>query len=261
MIDKARQLIYRFLSLAISDPKSRRWPAIYDEQFQAAVVAAGELLRDEVMAGELAPGELPPRELDLARLLSFLKPTEAMLEEYQQIFGLMISKKCPPYETEYCPQTFSVYRSQQLADVAGFYRAFGVQPSQDMPERQDHLALELEFMAWLIAKQEYAFQCAEKVAACVDAQKSFFRDHLAWWVPAFALALRRRADRISGADEIASPAQSFYGALAQSLASFICIERAVLAISPPTELMIPQPTADTEAGCDECCTVSIGSAK
>ena len=261
MIDTARQYVYRFLSLAFSDPKSRRWPALYDPQFQSAVAAAGTVLRDEIAAKELAPGELPPEQFDVEQVISFLKPTEAMLSEYQQIFGLMISKKCPPYETEYCPQTFSVYRSQQLADIAGFYRAFGLEPSLDMPERHDHIALELEFMSWLIAKREYAFQAAEKVSICIDAQQRFFKEHLAWWAPAFALALRRRADRIKGVQEIALPPRSFYGALAQSLASFVCIERAILEIAPPTELMIPQATADSEPSCDECCAATAGGLK
>ena len=198
MIDTARQYVYRFLSLAFSDPMSRRWPVIYDPQFQSAVIAAGAVLRDDVVAREVAPGELPPDQFNIELAISLLRPEQAA--EYQQIFGLMVSKKCPPYETEYCPQTFSVYRSQQLADIAGFYRAFGLEPSLDMPERHDHIALELEFMSWLIAKEDYAFQSAEKVATCIDAQRSFLKEHLAWWAPAFAQALRPRADRIKGVE-------------------------------------------------------------
>src|SRR6266545_2906491 len=262
-LDTARLHVYRALALLLSDPKSQRWQKVYDRAFQSAAGAAGEVLREE-LAGPtsmLAPGELSPDQFDMTTLLSFLRPHDEILAVYQQIFGLMISKKCPPYETEYCPQTFSVYRSQQLADIAGFYRAFGLEPSRDLPERHDHIALELEFMGFLIAKELRAADDAEKVAACREAQKSFFKDHVAWWVPAFALALRRRADRIKGVAEIALPPRSFYGAVAHALASFVCIERALLGIAPPTELMIPQATADSEASCEECCAVSIDASK
>jgi TorA maturation chaperone TorD len=257
-IDAARQYVYRVLSLLTSDPKSQRWQHLYDPALRTAAVAAGQFLREEreYTSFELAPGEIAPDQLDLEKLLAFLKPHTGMLAEYQQIFGLTISKKCPPYETEYCPQTFSVYRSQQLADIAGFYRAFGLEPSRDLPERHDHLALELEFMAWLIAKELRAGDDPDKIASCREAQKRFFADHLAWWVPAFALALRRRADRIPGVDRITSPPQSIYGAIAQALASFISMERALLGIAPPTDLMMPQETADSDPACDECCAAA-----
>src|SRR5690242_2596563 len=123
-VDTARQYVYRLFSLLLADPKSQRWQALYHRSFPATAIAAGELLREEVAGSAVgpAPGEVSGDDFDLRKLLNFLKSHDAMLDEYQQIFGLMVSKKCPPYETEYCPQTFSVYRSQQLADIAGFYR-------------------------------------------------------------------------------------------------------------------------------------------
>ena len=120
--------------------------------------------------------------------------------EYDRVFGLVVPKECPPYETEYHPTQETFVRSQQMADIAGFYRAFGIEPAQSSPERPDHLALELEFMAFLLTKKRLALaaveldpEAAEQVSICDRAQRDFFRDHLAWWVPSFAAGLRRKA--------------------------------------------------------------------
>ena len=77
-----------------------------------------------------------------------------------------------------------------------------------------------------------------------DAQKRFFREHIAWWVPAFAMALRRKAD-----DD-----NNFYGTLGRALAEFIAVERRLLDVAPPTELVEARQTEGTDSpeceGCD-----------
>ncbi|MEE8342331.1 MAG: molecular chaperone TorD family protein, partial [Gammaproteobacteria bacterium] len=184
VLDQARLTVYQFLSLATSKPLSERWPRILEPDFQELARAAVEVIREDPRAcpDRLAPGEIALAALDLAPLISFLRqPKEDFSEEFDRVFGLLVSRECPPYETEYCPQTFSVYRSQHLADIAGFYRAFGLEPSCKSPERHDHIALELEFMAWLNTKTLYALEQGDKDNAnlCRDTQMRFFRDHLA----------------------------------------------------------------------------------
>lgn len=68
-------------------------------------------------------------------------------------------------------------RVQALADINGFYRAFGVQPHGDRP---DALSNELEFMHLLIVKTDRARRrgAEEQVRLCEHAQGAFFRDHL-----------------------------------------------------------------------------------
>lgn len=65
-------------------------------------------------------------------------------------------------------------RAQDLADINGFYRAFGLETDKDRP---DSLPCELEFMHYLIFKELNA-QSEEKSFLCQDAQKKFFREHL-----------------------------------------------------------------------------------
>jgi len=254
-LHQARLTVAGFLALAISDPRSKRWARLSDEESRRGAVEAAELLarHAETVPPELAPGERPPGELDLAPLVDGLRaPHDALIAEFDRVFGLVSSKECPPYETEYCPQTFSVFRSQEMADVAGYYAAFGLQPSRDVPERPDHIALEIEFLAWLLVKECHAQRpdnpdAAEQVEVSRDAQKSFVQAHLAWWVPAFAEALRLKV----GDPEVESEG-SYLGALAGALAAWVPIERAVLGVDPPTELAAPTPAEEDSADCATC---------
>ena len=159
LLDEARLRLYHALSRALSDPAGRRPPRADEPGVLEQLGAAAAFIAQEPSAQPpaLAPGELPPSALATLSLPDWLdQPAATLAAQHERVFGLVSSKECPPYETEYCRQTFSVYRSQRLADVAGCYRAFGLQPSCERPERHDHLALELEFMAWLLVKQRHA---------------------------------------------------------------------------------------------------------
>lgn len=250
----AREHVLRFLSLAASDPTAKRFEDIFAPDFQElACAAACHLAADPTLrAAQLAPGEVSPGELDLAPLVRALDvPRPQFVEEHTQVFGLVVSKECPPYEVQYCPQTFSVFRSQRLADIAGFYHAFGVTPGRDAPERVDHIACELEFLAWLVAKERHARagdgdDWAERVAICRDAQRDFVAEHVAWWVPAFARALGERARTLE-------PPSVFQAAFADALAALIPAERAALDVAPPQVLAEPQPDEEqAEGGCAGC---------
>jgi TorA maturation chaperone TorD len=263
-LDEARLRLYHVLSLVVSDPASRRCARLREPGVLEQAAAAAAFIAEEPSAqpDTLAPGELPPSVLAMLALADcFDQPQATLAAQYERVFGLVSSKECPPYESEYCRQTFSVYRSQHMADVAGCYRAFGLQPSRDRPERQDHLSLELEFMAWLLVKQRHAVQsggpqAAERAAVCRDAQRLFVEQHLAWWVPAFALALRRKADGLRDARDLHEPPSSALGTLGAALAALMAAERAVLHVDPPTELVGPRPAEEMEGGCGGCGTES-----
>ena len=243
----ARGHIYAFLSAALADPVRNHFEIALDRRVQTVVVVAGELLGSEAPEEiDLGPGERAPQKLDLLPVVEALqKPRNEIARQHQDLFGLLIGKTAPPYETEYCHQTLTFYRAQQLADIAGFYRAFGLEQSREEAERQDHISVELEFMAHLIEKQLFASACSEpplreKAAVCWEAQKKFFEAHLVWWVPAFAELLRRES------------AGGLYAAIAQALACLIPCERAILQIRPGHELAEPKSEPEP-AGENHCC--------
>jgi TorA maturation chaperone TorD len=208
---------------------------------------AAALVRNRAQAppGGLARGERPLEDLDPEKVLARLSTTPAQLnDQYEAVFGLLVSSDCPPYETEYINSKFTFQRSNGLADIAGFYRAFGVDPSPGLPERHDHIALELEFMAHLCGLLHRAQSCRqescdERVEVCRTAQKRFLAEHLAWWSPAFATLLARRAQ------------STFYEGAARFLAALIPAERALLNVSQPSTAAAPSPIERPEA-CEGC---------
>lgn len=236
-LDLAREVLYRFLAAALRDPQGPGGELVREPDCCAVAGVAADLLRDHAAvaascAQKLGFGELPAASLDLRELLPYLEgPAEEWRAEYYRVFGLLPARECQPYETEYHTTEEPFFRAQQMADVAGFYRAFGLEPSHHAPERPDYLPLELEFMAFLFLKQRLAMRPEERVV-CEEAQGAFFRDHLSWWLPSFTVGLRRRAGN--------GP----YAALAGVLAAFMPLERARFGVSPPP---VPLQMARTES--------------
>jgi TorA maturation chaperone TorD len=166
-----------------------------------------------------ADGESLPAELSL----------EALQAQHRAVFGLTGSLV---YETELgLPHEFR--QSQELADISGFYAAFGFRPGGRVHERPDHMATELEFMYVLIIKEAYARSNAmhEQAEICADAQRGFVQDHLALWAQPFCRSLQRSAqERLEGQDT-ASP----YRRLAFLLEAFMTSEALRLEIVLPSQ--------------------------
>lgn len=248
-IDLARECLYRFLSVCVDGPYIETWYQLENEENLRLAREAAAVIREEAEAAapvELSPGERPPQELDLDPLVEAMRrPLDELRAEFDRAFGLVVAKECPPYETEYHLSSETFFRSQELADIAGFYRAFGLEPGGFRPERPDHLALELEYMAFLLMKQRLAAAepgRAERAEVCRLAQRQFLRDHLAWWVPAFSRGLERKAEN------------GYLAALARVLAAFIPVERQHLGVEtskrPARPALIERPEEQT--GCNVC---------
>lgn len=256
-LNAARCLVYQWLSasLSVTDPGARA--SLRDLAFQERCVAAAEYLSRSVTDPEdgLAQGERSARTLILEPLIVAARADIGLvMAEFERVFGLLMSSECPPFETEYCRQAFSVYRAQQMADIAGYYRAFGLTPGTSQRRRVDHAAMELEFMAWLIIKEEAAYggphAGSDHAATCKEAQFSFFRDHLSWWIPAFAAGLRNRSESVAGDAPALDGSTSYYHGLADALGAFIAIERSILGVLRQEEPVAPLQVAESD--CDSC---------
>lgn len=129
---------------------------------------------------------------------------EKLTREYDQLFR---AKEIWLYGTEYMSE-HEFQRSNYLADISGFYRAFGVESDGDRP---DSLAAELEFMHYLIFKEINAPDAA-KAEICADAQKKFFTGHLAPMASPLAKKI------------IAQAPDGFYKGIAEELSGFLAQE-------------------------------------
>jgi TorA maturation chaperone TorD len=101
---------------------------------------------------------------------------------------MFVKGDVPPYETSYGGVAGAGPGAggsvQQIADIAGFYGAFGFQVRG---ERPDHVAAELEFLALLCVKEAHASlsQESDGAAVCLEARRDFLDQHVLPWLPAF----------------------------------------------------------------------------
>lgn len=93
----------------------------------------------------------------------------------------------PIYETEY-GRSRAMVKGAELLDIAAFYQAFGFTFGADEMRRDmiDHLAIELEFYALMIAKAEAlkADDCVEGFEIVEDGRKKFLEAHLGRFIGA-----------------------------------------------------------------------------
>jgi TorA maturation chaperone TorD len=82
-----------------------------------------------------------------------------------------------------------------VADVSGFYLAFGFALPDSSASPPDHLGVELEFVSLLHLKIAFALQRgqSEKLRITRSAMAAFLKDHLGRWSKPFTAALAQAA--------------------------------------------------------------------
>jgi DMSO reductase family type II enzyme chaperone len=178
----ARSFLHRFLAKAYEDPIPEAWRWLTNPQTINSLRAANAFVGQALLpSAEALIGTLRPAGFD-----SFLNACLAT-------FGHAARGSCPLNEIEYGDiKADPLFQPHRLADLAAFYRAFGLEVTTDAGERQDHICLELEFMCVLAAKEAYAHEQqldADQLTQCRDAQRKFLREHLGRWTPAFTRRL------------------------------------------------------------------------
>lgn len=228
----ARAFVHQFLSRAFADPSEETWTWMgrgdVRQSFWSAVKTLGDAKTEAAALAfvrELTPDAFEP-----------------FLDNYVATFGHAARGSVPMNEIEYGDlKADPLFQPHRLADLAAFYRAFGLEVDDAAAERHDHLCIELEFMSVLAAKEAYAI--AEQLDA-LDviraAQKNFLREHLGRWSPAFGRRLRTATNGL-------------LAVLGNFLGAFIEAECACFGVRPGSEDLLLRPVDETsERLCESC---------
>jgi len=203
-----RASLYRLLGGALARPQAGRLA----ELAEAA----------EALARAAEPAVAEP----LARFAAAARDTDAAAIADEYVFLFDRGARCPPYEGAWGEAPQLAGKAALLADVAGFYAAFGLMPGEAQPDVEDHIAAECEFMSALALKEAYALAESDDEGAAITsaAQSRFVGDHLGRWSGIFADALND-----------ASPLP-YYGALAALLGAWVKAEIDRLGAAPSVVL-------------------------
>ncbi len=232
----ARSAAYRLLCQATMYPSANVITALREEDLPQAWAAA-EIL-DDSFSEPLAA---------FAQELQNSTPDD-LQREHGRIFSHLLSLDCPTCETVYTAKEI-FDETAQLSDIAGFFRAFGMELAER--ERPDHITVELEFMHLLTSKEAVAqlHHGPEKARICRVVQRKFVQDHLGRWGRQFAQQLAGRAP------------VGLFAATAALLDAFLADEVTYLRVQPEVlQVDTDWRTTVSEDGCAtaECPLVQSG---
>lgn len=212
-----KSAIYEALALGFRPPDAETLSRLGSTEGALALADAAALIDAE-------------QGTDLARLARDL-PGPAGSEDlsnltvsFRRLFGHTARGPVSPYETEY-GQDALFQQSQEMSDLGGFLKAFGLILRAEGHERIDHVSCECEFMAFLSRKQAYAIERGDKgmTGETERGGRLFLRDHLARFGLAFARKLTREDHG------------GFYGNLGELCFGFLSAESTRMGVTPGSE--------------------------
>ena len=211
----ARGAAYRLLSQALVYPSVEAVQALRESDVPQAVEFS------ELLSRRVTPL--------LAALNEHLQATDAvqLAAQHRRLFSHVIATDCPPCETFYTARHV-FQETEDLSDISGFFRAFGLEMAEN--ERLDHISVELEFVHILATKEAYALthHGSAKARFCRETQRKFMADHVGRWATLFARQLGQKAKG------------GYYGCVASLLAAFLQAEMEFLRVKPDEGLASQQ---------------------
>jgi putative dimethyl sulfoxide reductase chaperone len=176
-----RAALFRHLALLVSEP-GEDWKLRVLESFHRMGAV------EDLFEGDEAGVE----SYRLARNAWEAAASDRLATEYVRLF--LLRDSCSIHETSYGDGRRMAGRENEMADIAGFYTAFGLELSGDRPDLPDHLATELEFYSALLMKGAYAESCGLTEAAEIvhSAAARFLESHLGRWPAALREAVEEQ---------------------------------------------------------------------
>ena len=162
-----------------------------------------------------------------------LDPLTDLAADYAKVFlgaGITEGDVAFPYESVYTsPERLIMQDARD--QVLAHYRSKNLNKAETLLVPEDHIALELEFMAYLCATTQAAIknQDIDAVVASLDEQKYFLEKHLLNWTTPFCNDVQKCAET------------NFYKGLSQITSGFLAMDQALL------EEMIADVSISTDA--------------
>lgn len=112
---------------------------------------------------------------------------EAEVEDYTRLFEGPGRLLAPPWESVHLSASGLTFQEQTLA-VRRWYRRYGLESLKIHNEPDDHIGLELSFLAYLMNQTVAALEAGDAAGAdsFVDAQRWFISEHLGRWIGMWA---------------------------------------------------------------------------
>jgi TorA maturation chaperone TorD len=190
--ERARGEVFRLLSACLCEPEKDAF--LQEEVFDHLGRAVGRV----------CPGaEAPAREMKAA----FSAETEEALRvEHARLFVGPHELPAPPYGSVYLEKGRMVM-GRSTVDVVAFYRTEGIHVDEEAAELPDHIAVELEFVHHLIARElaEVEAGNGEAATGLRQKQEAFLRQYVLPWAPRWC------------ADVLSHTESGYYASLARLL--------------------------------------------
>ncbi|MBT3589542.1 MAG: hypothetical protein HOK52_15435 [Candidatus Marinimicrobia bacterium] len=185
-----RSTLYGAVSALFSDPESEKFSIIMASGLQGEILDACFQLEERGNQNKITLSGL------FKKLMSNLKKSKMtkIRNEFVDVFGHTLSKQIAPYALEHLKNSDVFYRTQKLADLNGFYKAFGMEV--ESIERADHISTQTEFLSFLLLKEWLADQndLYDEKEICGKAFADFHNDHFFDWVEMFSQNLAKHVD-------------------------------------------------------------------
>lgn len=161
---------------------------------------------------------------EIAKCIPRMNGIELLKIDYSKLFVGPYRLLAPPYGSVYLENNGRIMGDSTM-DASNRYREEGLDIA--IKEAPDHIAVELEFMYFLIFKEIEALENSEwgSVANYIKKQKDFLKIHVGMWVSEFADTIEKNAET------------QFYKNLSRATRSFILIEKKMADI-PAVELAL-----------------------
>lgn len=198
-----RARLYNLAAMAFDRPGESFEAALRSGDFAAQLVESAAALDEDQL-------------LDRAEAVADASPeTDAGIDDLASTYRTLFSftsedDDVSPYELAYAPGDLTT-NTDRLADLAGFYGAFGLEMEDSDRERVDYLSIELEFLSYTALQTAYLVLDDDEtgIEVVTDAQRNFLEDHLGRWLPRFRDAMQEHVD------------EPFYRELAAMLAALV----------------------------------------